>query len=412
MTAVIACRILGVPSRTTWSDVRQAYLDLVKVWHPDRFQSEPSLQARAAKRLAEINEAYEFLRDVHMSRKSSNASRPRTAPKPSPTPQTSNTESSPPRPPENAHGQQARAEPPSRPIPDAGQTLRRVSLMGVIVALAVLVVFGVFLGTQEGFAPSSSADAPDAATLEREDRAVAEASGRFVKVSPVYKADPLTVYTPTDRPSSIWEEVDAVLRSAPPPQSSRPPPPAPTPLRTRSVWEEADALLRSAPRPLVPLAPGQDERLRPPELVYAQTVPGVERPESGAELIVTAETGLGSLNVRNGTNPDAVVILYQGDVQRRAAYIRASNAAAIPKVAAGTYNVRFTSGRWWNGEEFLKEATFSEFERPLVFAETQEEDGIAYSDFKLTLNRVIGGNARTRPTPPFKLSKQIPLEGR
>jgi hypothetical protein len=41
-----------------------------------------------------------------------------------------------------------------------------------------------------------------------------------------------------------------------------------------------------------------------------------------------------------------------------------------------------------------------------------EENGIAYSDFKLTLNRVIGGNAKTRRTPRFKLSKQIPTAPR
>ena len=33
------------------------------------------------------------------------------------------------------------------------------------------------------------------------------------------------------------------------------------------------------------------------------------------------------------------------------------------------------SGKWWNGEAFLKEATFVEFERPLVFAETQQKGG-------------------------------------
>jgi hypothetical protein len=65
-----------------------------------------------------------------------------------------------------------------------------------------------------------------------------------------------------------------------------------------------------------------------------------------------------------------------------------------------------------NGEEFLHEATFSEFERPLVFAETPEKEGTSYSEFTLTLNRVIGGNARTRGAQRFKLSKQIPLVDR
>jgi len=164
--------------------------------------------------------------------------------------------------------------------------------------------------------------------------------------------------------------------------------------------------------PVPPLKIAEVEALPDRELEYSQTVSGGERPESGVELIDATETGLGSLHVRNGTSLDAVLILYQGEVPGRAAYVRATDAATIPKIAAGTYIARFTSGKWWNGAEFLNEVTFSEFERPLVFDETREREGIRYSDFKLTLDSVIGGNARTRPTSPFKLSKQIRLDGR
>lgn len=43
-------------------EVRRAYLDLVKVWHPDRFPNDPRLTAKADQRLMEINLAYERLR--------------------------------------------------------------------------------------------------------------------------------------------------------------------------------------------------------------------------------------------------------------------------------------------------------------------------------------------------------------
>lgn len=86
MTKGDALRVLGLPSRVHWDEVRRAYLDLVKVWHPDRFQSDPALQGRASRRLAEINEAYEFLCDVHASQQNASGGRPRTAPKASAAP--------------------------------------------------------------------------------------------------------------------------------------------------------------------------------------------------------------------------------------------------------------------------------------------------------------------------------------
>lgn len=44
-------------------EVREAYLDLVKVWHPDRHQAEPErLRKRAEQKLKDITAAYERLR--------------------------------------------------------------------------------------------------------------------------------------------------------------------------------------------------------------------------------------------------------------------------------------------------------------------------------------------------------------
>lgn len=349
--------MLGLPPRVHWQEVRQVYLDLVRVWHPDRFESDPALQVRAAKRLAEINEAYDFLRDARTSRQSPNNSRPRSTPQASPTPQPSHTAPPPPHSSKDAGAaRQPRPESPSQPIPDAEQNARRLAF-GVMAALALFVMFGFFIGTQESVAPSSRT--PDAVTPAPQAPPVAEVS---------------SAPAPTFDPSQSFTVVEPSLRI---------------------VKREP---LATTPKQYV--------------AVYSQTVPGVERPDSGVELIGGSDTGLGTLNVRNGTSRDAVVVLYEGDLQRRAVYIWAGSVAAIPRVAAGSYTARFTSGAWWNGEEFLKETTFLEFERPLVFEERPETDGIAYSDFDLTLQRVVGGNARTRSTAPFKLSHQVPLEGR
>lgn len=52
--------ILELDPDATEEDVRAAYLDLVKVWHPDRYHAEaPRLRKRAEDKLKSINEAYE-----------------------------------------------------------------------------------------------------------------------------------------------------------------------------------------------------------------------------------------------------------------------------------------------------------------------------------------------------------------
>jgi hypothetical protein len=54
--------LLEVKPGASPEEVRRAYLDLVKVWHPDRFPNDPRLTAKADQRLMEINLAYERLR--------------------------------------------------------------------------------------------------------------------------------------------------------------------------------------------------------------------------------------------------------------------------------------------------------------------------------------------------------------
>lgn len=57
--------ILDLLPGATAEEVKAAYIDLVKVWHPDRFQGESSrLREKADKKLQEINAAYERLRRI------------------------------------------------------------------------------------------------------------------------------------------------------------------------------------------------------------------------------------------------------------------------------------------------------------------------------------------------------------
>ena len=54
--------ILELHHAATEAEARQAYKDIVNVWHPDRFCSNPRLKQKAEKKLQEVNEAYETIK--------------------------------------------------------------------------------------------------------------------------------------------------------------------------------------------------------------------------------------------------------------------------------------------------------------------------------------------------------------
>lgn len=53
--------VLGVSRGVSRQELKAAYRDLTKVWHPDRFTHDPRLQQKAQEKLKEINDAYEQL---------------------------------------------------------------------------------------------------------------------------------------------------------------------------------------------------------------------------------------------------------------------------------------------------------------------------------------------------------------
>lgn len=69
-------KLLGVAPGASGQELKEAYRDLAKVWHPDRFSHDPRLQQKAQEKLKEINEAYARLSSVSTNR------RPPAAPAP------------------------------------------------------------------------------------------------------------------------------------------------------------------------------------------------------------------------------------------------------------------------------------------------------------------------------------------
>ncbi len=61
MTTREALEILGLSAAASEAEIKQAYRDMAKVWHPDRFPNDLRLRAQAEEKLKQINEAYHIL---------------------------------------------------------------------------------------------------------------------------------------------------------------------------------------------------------------------------------------------------------------------------------------------------------------------------------------------------------------
>jgi hypothetical protein len=88
--------ILGVDSSVTEHEAKQAYRDFAKAWHPDRFQGDARLQAKASDRLRQGIEAHSVIRSwissggpqtAAASSESSTEPKPGQEPEPEPKPE-------------------------------------------------------------------------------------------------------------------------------------------------------------------------------------------------------------------------------------------------------------------------------------------------------------------------------------
>ena len=78
-----AYRVLELPHGASEDSVREARKTLAKVWHPDRHANDPELQRKAEIKQAEINAAFETIRDAGFSAGSAGpAPSPASGPRP------------------------------------------------------------------------------------------------------------------------------------------------------------------------------------------------------------------------------------------------------------------------------------------------------------------------------------------
>lgn len=113
--------------------------------------------------------------------------------------------------------------------------------------------------------------------------------------------------------------------------------------------------------------------------------------------------GLGQLEINNGTNLDAIAKLVIPSANRSVftVYIRANSIYRISNVSDGSYRLFFSLGNDWdkNMRAFTVNSSYEVFEENFDFTTTRYREGSyirsRYSTFRVTLNPVIGGRAKT-----------------
>ena len=91
-------------------------------------------------------------------------------------------------------------------------------------------------------------------------------------------------------------------------------------------------------------------------------IPMEEPPETGTYIVKEMTTGKNSMTIENKLLSDAVVVLCTANstTPSIAVYIRSSDKHTISKIKRGTYNLYFTTGRYWDDESrrFIIEASY------------------------------------------------------
>jgi hypothetical protein len=145
-----ALEILGLERNASKAEIKQAYRDLAKIYHPDRFQDDPRVRAKAEATFKQVNTAYEALKSYSPGVRTTSASgrkaRPRARPEPAPEPPPKQPEAAPPpprTPPPPDPRSARRPEPRVRPV--SSPPTSRMIVAGVVI-WGMGVLFGVLLG--------------------------------------------------------------------------------------------------------------------------------------------------------------------------------------------------------------------------------------------------------------------------
>jgi len=118
--------------------------------------------------------------------------------------------------------------------------------------------------------------------------------------------------------------------------------------------------------------------------------------------------GYGNLEISNGTNHDAVAKLVSVITDKSVfnVYIKAKSTYTITDINDGNYKLVFNLGNNWDelNKKFLVGNSYEMFEEFFNYYTTVSQEGdyerTRYKTFKVTLNPVLNGDAKTNPVNP------------
>ena len=160
----------------------------------------------------------------------------------------------------------------------------------------------------------------------------------------------------------------------------------------------ATSALRDALAAVYAKSPGD-----PPALKFPRAnQKGDARPSNGKLIRTGNGDGRGELTINNGGSADAVVTLSKGRKAAVSVYVRKNKKHTVKGVPDGTYTVFFTGGNAWDDttRAFGRDCAFQRFEDSMTFRTIRTATQIRWSRWSITLQRVIGGNARTSDVDP------------
>lgn len=346
-------RILGVPADAGPEAIRQAYVDLARVWHPDRFQSDEHLRRIAEKRLQEINGAYATLKNYRPAPAAASAASTASAAGAASTASTASAAG-------NATAT-ATAEPPCAPPepawtpPPAFRSARRPdSLVQKVLVLALVAApfFAVFKIFPLLRIPVLDGDLIGSRTFQPrilEPARILDASSDVRSAS-----DALTEWA-TGNAIDLWKPAGT---SAP------------------------EARIAAGPAPQI--RPQRKPRAEP----QGQRT-GAPAPASGADLLPAGRGGAGELRLSNHSDLEAIVkLVSRGGTTVRAVYIAPNSSATIHSIGIGVYDLHVDLGRDLDIEHlrFGSSRSTPAPLGPFQFAEITSDNGVSGNHYDIVLN--------------------------
>ena len=128
--------------------------------------------------------------------------------------------------------------------------------------------------------------------------------------------------------------------------------------------------------------------------------PETVRYATGKNLIAPQNTGgRGTLDISNGTSTDAIAKLVDAGTSKtlQKIYIQANSNLTVKNIKVGNYFLKFSLGSGYipETEKFQYSQSFSQFDEPFNFAENREGNRIVWNTYRITLNKVLYGNAKS-----------------